>query len=245
MKIKKIRYCVSCGKEVSGRIKKCQECKDLEKLHKCMSCDEMIEGKQRKCPKCIAKEREARRWKTCSCGITFRLEDHQGGGEKICKKCKDGDYKFVFRRITDFLNCPDEYWNDLSFEKKVRKFASKSRNDIQAITDYPEFKLNHIRFASVPKNSPTWDHINAMTYFIERYIWDCIEDPSKQNFDYFREYLLHYACQFRVTQKHNMDLAKIQRAGVTPDKYINVVGPIEGKTIEESIEIIKPYFIHG
>jgi hypothetical protein len=242
MKEKKIRTCVSCGKEVSGRIKKCQECKDKEKQHKCMSCDTMITGRDRKCPACIAKEKEERRWKTCSCGITFRLEDHQGGGVRVCPRCKDQDYLMAYNTIMDFFDKPTFLY--LPLEKRIRKFSSKQRNVIQAVTDYPEFKLTQIKFKSVPHNSPTWDHINAMTYFIEKYISDCIEDPSLRNFDYFRTYLLRYACQFRVTQKQNMKLAKHQAAGITPDQYINVVGPIEEKTIDESVDIIKQYFIN-
>jgi len=245
MKIKPRKFCISCGKEVTGRIKKCEECKIREKEHKCLLCDTMIIGREKKCPVCLAKEKEARRWKTCSiCGTQFRLHDHQGGGNKVCQRCKDAKYMVAFKTIMLFFD-EENPLNYLSLTEGIRNFSSIQRNLIQAITDYSEFKLSKIKFSGVPHNSQTWDHINAMTYFIENYLRDCILDPSKKNFPYFREYLLRYAVQFRVTPAQNMALAPFQAKGITPEQYINVVGPIEGKTIDESIEIIRTYFING
>jgi hypothetical protein len=243
MKQKKIRYCL-CGKELAGRTKKCSECKEKESLHKCLSCDNMIKGRDRKCPACIAIEKEAKRYKTCSiCGQSFRLEDHQGGGNRVCPRCKDAKYRTAYKTIIGFFD-EDNPLSYLGLSEGIRNFSSIQRNVIQAVTDFAEFKLRHIKFSSVPGNSQTFDHVNAMTYLIEKFIRDCIHDPSKKNFQYFRDYLLKYAVQFRVTPSQNMLLAKHQAIGVTPSQYISVVGPIEGKSVEESIEIIRPYFIN-
>lgn len=243
MKVKKIHYCVSCGAEVPGRTKKCNTCKEKEKLHQCSSCENMISGRERKCQDCKDREKEAKRWKTCSCGITFRLDDHQSGGEKVCPRCKDEKFRTAHDDIMNFFDKPR--WAFLPLNERIHKTSSIRRNIIQAING-PEFKLFHIHFSKIPHNSTTWDHVNSMTYFIEKYISDCISDPSKKEFDYFKEYLLKYAIQFRVTPELNRKLSKYQTTGITPEQYISVVGLIEGtETIEESIEIIKPYFING
>lgn len=245
MKVKKERYCISCGKVVSGRTKKCNECKEAEKKHACLSCGKMILGRNRKCPECTAKEKEERRWKTCSiCDSVFRLEDHQGGGNKICPRCKDAKYELAFNTIMLFFQSNNPL-NYLPMPIRIREFASSERNIIQDTTGYSEFKITGVKFASVPSGSQTWDHVNSMTYFIENYINDCILYPSKMTFKYFKSYLLQYAVQFRVTQAHNMSLIVFQKTGITSAQYISVVGPIIGKTIDESIEIIKPYFING
>jgi len=244
MKVKKERYCISCGKVVSGRTKKCNECKEAEKKHACLSCGKMILGRNRKCQDCKDREKEAKRWKTCSiCGETFRLEDHQRGGNKVCPRCKNAKYMVAFKTIMLFFE-EDNPLNYLGLTEAIRIFSSIQRNLIQAITDFPEFKLYEIKFASVPSNSQTWDHVNAMTYFIENYLRSCILDPQKKNFQYFRDYLLQYAIQFRVTPAQNMALAKFQATGITPAQYISVVGPVIGKTIDESIDIIKDHFIN-
>jgi hypothetical protein len=150
----------------------------------------------------------------------------------------------AFKTIMNFFE-EDNPLSYLNLTEGIRNFSSIQRNLIQAITDYPEFKIYKIKFLSVPPNSQTWDHVNAMTYFIENYLRDCILDPGKKNFPYFREYLLRYAVQFRVTPAQNMLLAPFQSIGITSAQYISVVGPIEDKSVQESIEIIKPYFING
>jgi len=245
MKVKKEKYCISCGKAVSGRTKKCKECKETEKLHACLSCGKMIRGRNRKCQDCLDKEREEGRWKTCSiCGDVFRLKDHQGGGNKICHRCKDAKYKIAYNTIMTFF-ADDNPLDYLPMPVRIREFASSQRNIIQDTTGYSEFKITDVKFESVPPGSQTWDHVNSMTYFIERYITDCLADPAKKNFTYFREYFLKYAVQFRVTPQQNIALIPFQKIGIRSYQYISVVGKIIGKTIDESIEIVKPHFING
>lgn len=221
----------------------------IKKTYKKMSfrlcqCGNPVKSPQRTCQECKDAEAEAKRWKICSvCGEEFRLQDHQSGAVKVCPRCKDAHWKMAHDTILLFFH-PENPFDYLN-EAKVRKFASIQRNIIQAVTDYPEFKLRHIRFASVPRSSLTFDHINAMTYLIENYIYMVRDDFRMAEFEEFKRYLLKYAVQFRVTPEQNMTLAKYQANGITPEKYIEVVGPLVGKTEKESIEIIRPYFING
>jgi len=208
-------------------------------------CGRAVRVPQRTCQFCFDERAEAKRNKICNvCEEPFRLEDHQNASVKVCPRCKDARYKVAFDTIMTFFtdNPPLGY---LSLNKQIRNFSSIQRNVIQAVTMFPEFRISSLRFASVPSNSQTFDHVNAMTYFIEYYINDCVNNEWKRDFGYFREFLLKYAVQFRVTPAQNMLLAKYQANGITPEKYIKVVGPLKGKTKKESIEIIRPHFING
>ena len=63
------------------------------------------------------------------------------------------------------------------------------------------------------------------------------------------EFYKKYAKQFKVLKSHNQELRKYQKYGITPAQYISVVGRVieNGQilSIEDSIEKIRPYFIHG
>lgn len=209
---------------------------------KLCQCGNIISARNKKCHECKEKEKERKRWKLCKCGFIFKLEVFQGGGNRVCPQCKNEDYLEAHDTIMLFFDKPR--YSFLPIEKRIRKFANKQRNIIQASTDYAEFKLYNINFSSVSRNSKTWDHINAMTYIIENYISECISEPIKKDFSYFRGYLLKYAVQFRVTKKQNMELIKYQRTGITPKQYISVVGNMEGKTEVESIKEIEHHFIN-
>ena len=241
------RYC-KCGNPVFNRKRKCDECKErdaLPKEKKCKSCDTMITGRSAKCQECKDKEAEAKRNKICSiCGESFRLEDHQNASVKVCPRCKDAKYRMAFETIMLYFSIGNPLYY-LNTKDQIRGFASMQRNIIQAVSMFPEFKLSHIKFVSVPKSSQTFDHINTMTFFIENYIRACRLDPRKKSYEYFRKYLLKYAVQFRVTPQQNMDLVKFQTTGITPEQYISVVGPIEGKSEVESIDSIREHFICG
>lgn len=241
--------CLKCGKEIIGRTKKCQECKNKgkkSKEKKCISCENIVTGKTKKCQECKDKEYLESRTKVCPrCEKKFILEDHQHGRESICQECKENDYKFIFFRIKDFVDNTYKFFPNISLEKKVHVFALKSRNDVQAVTDYREFKKYDIKFTSVKSSDRTFDHVNAMTFIIENYILEVLKDDRKLLFLYFKEYLLKYGVQFRVTQKHNIELIKYQIKGITPEEYISVVGLIKGYTEKESIEKIREYFING
>ena len=200
---------------------------------------------KQKCDECKEREWRESRIRTCStCESSFMLMDHQHGGESVCLKCKYDKYKSALYTIMGYFN-PYNPFEHLGVKKSLRVFSSMYRNIIQDITGYPEFKIRHIRFASVPESSETWDHVNAMTYFIQYYLKICLEDPTKMDFEYFVKYLHKYAVQFKVTPAQNRELEKYQRTGITPEQYISVVGPIIGMTIKESIEAIREYFIHG
>jgi hypothetical protein len=214
-------------------------------INKCQCGKIMVNRTSRqKCDECIEREWRLSRLRTCSCGTTFMLMDHQNGGERICPRCKNAKYEVAFNTIMTFFNenNPLAY---LNLPERIRTFSSIQRNVIQAVTDFAEFKLRHIKFQSVPYSSQTFDHVNAMTYLIENYIRECLSDSLKKNFEYFREYLLKYAVQFRVTPSQNMALARFQVTGITPSQYISIVGPIEGMTIKETEEAIREHFIHG
>ena len=241
------RYC-QCGNPVYNRKRKCDECKErdaLPKEKKCISCDNMITGRSNKCQECKDKEAEAKRNKICNvCEEPFRLEDHQNASVKVCPRCKDAKYRVAFNTIMTFFD-DDFPLTYLNLNKQVRNFASIQRNVIQAVTMFPEFRISNVKFASVPTSSQTFDHVNAMTYFIEYYINDCVYQEWKRDFKYFREFLLKYAVQFRVTPAQNMALVPFQAKGIKSHEYVSVVGPIKGMTEEETIKVIKPYFIHG
>jgi len=208
-------------------------------------CGNAVRVPQRTCQSCLDARAESKRWKVCNvCGEEFRLEDHQSASVKVCPKCKNAHWQMAYDTIMLYFE-PKNSFNYLSENEKIRKFASIQRNIIQSVTDYPEFKLRHIEFESVPSSSLTFDHINAMTYLIENYIREVKANFGLSGYENFRDYLLKYAVQFRVTPAQNMALAKYQGSGITPEKYIDVVGPIKGKTIKESIEIIRPHFING
>ena len=208
-------------------------------------CGNPVKSPQRTCQECRDREAEARRWKVCNvCGDAFRLEDHQSGSVKVCPRCKDAHWKMAHETVLLYFS-PENPFDYLPEEERIRKFASVQRNIIQAVTDYPEFKLRHIHFESVPRSSLTFDHINAMTYLIENYIRQVREDYKMAEYEAFKEYLLKYSVQFRVTPEQNMTLAKYQATGITPEKYIEVVGPIKGMSIKKSIEKIRPHFING
>lgn len=240
------RYC-KCGNPVYNRKRKCDECKErdaLPKEKKCRTCDNMITGRAQQCQECKDREAEAKRNKVCSvCDTDFRLKDHQSASVKVCPICKDAKYKVAFNTIMTFFDedLPLQY---LGINRMIRIFASMQRNIIQSING-PEFRPLEIKFASVPSSSQTFDHINGMTHLIEEYLTDCIYNKELRDFAYFRKYLLKYGCQFRVTPSQNLSLAKFQSKGVTSAQYVSVVGPIIGKSIDETIKIIKPYFIHG
>jgi len=250
MSNKKQRTCISCKNIVSGRTRKCQECKDKEKKakeRKCISCEKIIIGRTRRCQECKDRIEDEKKNKICKrlgCGIKFRLEEGQKGQIRICPRCKEADFKMAFKTINLFFD-DDNPYNYLSSEYRPRIFSSKQRNIIQAVTDYPEFKIKNIIFENVDIESKTWDHINTMTFFIENYLLECIKDPFKKTFVYFKEYLLKYAVQFKVNPKHNMNLISYQVKGITPEEYICVVGPIVDHTEKESVEIIRPHFING
>ena len=240
------RYC-KCGNPVYNRKRKCDECKErdaLPKEKKCRTCDTMITGRSTQCQECKDREAEAKRNKVCTvCEAPFRLEDHQSASTRVCSRCKEAKYKVAFNTIMTFFDqdLPLKY---LGPNNMVRIFASMQRNIIQSVSG-PEFRLLDIKFASVPPGSQCFDHINGMTRLIEEYVTDCIYNPEIRNFSYFRRYLLGCGCQFRVTPAQNMALAPFQSKGITSAQYVSVVGPIIGKTIDETIKIIKPYFIHG
>lgn len=200
---------------------------------------------KQKCDECKEKKKRESRLRECStCGSKFMLMDHQHGGESVCLRCKYDKYKFALVFFLQYFNLNNSF-NHLGRNKSLRVFSSMCRNIVQDITGYPEFKIRDIRFASVPKDSETWDHVNAMTYFIQYYLQLCLSDPSKKDFEYFVKYLHKYAVQFKVTPEQNRRLERFQKTGITPEQYISVVGPIIGKTVKESVEIIREHFIHG
>ena len=219
------------------------------KFSACPSCGKVMINKKsnQKCDECKERERIQSRIRICaSCGNPFMLEDHQHGGERICPKCKEGDYFFVWDRLGPFIDHPHKYWPEISdMSKRIHRFASKARNDVQSTTDYPEFKMRHISFESMKQDTPTMDHLNGMTYILKNYLTKVFEGSMKYDFEEFKKYYKKYAVQFPVTQRHNLDLRPFQENGVKPDEYVNVVGNLEGHTKEETVEIIKEHFING
>lgn len=215
-------------------------------LNKCPGCGELMVNRtsKQKCDKCKEREWRLSRLKVCSCGSTFMLQDHQHGGERVCPACREGDYKFVFRRISDFISNPHWYWPHINMKDRIRKFASKSRNDVQSTTDYRNFKMYDLEFQNNNQKVPTMDHINAMTYIIEHYIEGCLSGKYKLDLDEFKDYYNKYAVQFPVSQKDNLKLREFQVKGVTPEEYISIVGPLKNLSIEESIEKIRKHFIN-
>jgi hypothetical protein len=244
-KTKKINFCIVCNTIVIGRVKKCDECKRKAKEHPCKICGKPITGKARKCQVCKDREAEQKRIKTCECGTVFILTPDQKGLVRTCPLCREGDYKFAHRRVSDFIDNPDEYYPHIPIEGRIRKFASKSRNDVQSTSDYSSFKMSGFKFQSNNQGKPTMDHVNAMTYIIEYYIKQCFAGNFINTLENFKKYYDRYAVQFPVSREHNEKLRVYQAKGVTPEQYISVVGPLVGKTAEESIEIIRPHFIHG
>lgn len=201
---------------------------------------------KQKCDECKEREWRESRLRSCSaCGANFMLHDHQHGGERICEACREQDWKFLFRRISDFVLHTDEYFGNLPLDRKIHRFALKSRNDIQAVTDYRNFKMYHFKFQNNNQKTPTMDHINAMTHIIEYFIRGYFSGKYKLDYDVFREYLLKYAVQFPVTQRDNLALREFQARGIKPEEYVEVAGPLEDHTHEETIEAIREHFIHG
>jgi len=216
-------------------------------FRECPKCSEPFLGKSHICQSCKDAEAEAKRWKVCDCGNNFRLEDGQGGGTRVCPACKEDDYDFFFKRAVLYFN-GKFFPRAKSEDERMYKYASKSRNDIQSTTGYANFKMMY-HFENVDwKVDNTWEHINSMTFLIYNFLKRCLEDPSRKNYNYARNYLLKYGVQFRTSAAQNYALVPFQTSdnGVTPEQYISIVGNIKGKTKEETIDIIKKHFInHG
>jgi len=206
----------------------------------------VLKTASQKCDSCRERERMLSRTRDCpSCESTFMLHDHQHGTESVCPSCRESDWKFLYNRIYHFINHSEEYFPNLVWDRKVHRFALKSRNDVQSVTDYRNFKMYHLKFKNSTQRIPTMDHINAMTHIIETYIRGCISERYQLDFENFKEYLFKYGVQFPVTQQHNLELREFQARGITPEEYISVVGALENHTIKETIEVVRPHFIHG
>ena len=216
------------------------------KFTSCKDCGSPFLGRVHKCQSCIDAEIETKRHKECTiCGEVFRLKDGQSGVTRICPDCKEEDIYWCYKRTILYFD--EEFFKRISSDtKRMERFALKARNDIQSITEYSEFKKDYV-FENVDwKIDTTYDHINSMSYILSNFIKKCNENPKLKNYEYFRNYLLKYGCQFRTSQKQNYDLIQYQKTGVTPEEYISVVGNSKNKTKEETIAIIKKHFInHG
>lgn len=215
------------------------------KFRECKYCQSPFLGSKHTCPACEARFAEALRWVDCSCGEKFRLEDHQNRQTRVCPKCKEEDYRFYCNRILNYFD-ENYYPRAKTEEERMYKFASKSRNDVQSVTGYSNFKMMYF-FENVDwKIHNTWEHINSMTFLTYNLLKELGKDKSKRNYEYISDYLLHYGVQFRTSAEQNQALIEFQTDGVTPEEYISVVGNIKGKTKDETIAIIKKHFInHG
>lgn len=224
------------------------------------SCGNVLISPHKKCPECIEKERIENRTKTCSCGNVFILDDNQNGNVTVCPRCKEADYKLAYITAELYFDKRDPYYYIRDIEERIRKFSSKERNIIQSVTGYPEFKIP-IKFESTPDKKPCWDHNNSMTNFLVDYLKIRVDQrknkikeflrSDKKKFEFFKNFLLKYGRQFPTTPEANQELIKYQIHGVTPSQYVGVVGKVVefygspvNKSVEESIEIIKPYFIN-
>jgi hypothetical protein len=211
----------------------------------CKRCNEPFLGSKQICSKCEEEIAEELRWVECSCGEKFRLEDNQNRQTRVCPACKEEDYEFYCNRILNFFEKP-YYSRSKDKEERMYKFASKARNDVQSVTGYSNFKM-HYHFENVDwKVDNTWEHINSMTFLTYNLLKTLYNDSSKRTKEYITDYLLHFGVQFRTSANQNQSLIQYQSKpeGITPREYISIVGSIKGKSVEETVSIIKKHFIN-
>ena len=161
---------------------------------------------RQKCDSCKEREWRESRLRTCSCGTTFMLMDHQAGGERVCPHCREGDYVFLYDRLRLFIDNPDRYYAHTPLDFRMWKYASKGRNDVQSTSDYRDFKRNY-KFVNMNKKIPTWDHVNSMTYILYHYLKGVLVTREFDgSFLEFVEYYDKYAVQFPVLPGDNQAL---------------------------------------
>lgn len=256
-KILVFKKCVKCSSPFLGKKHKCQSCIDIEAEDKkwgiCVDCKGLVRKPKRICDPCLENRDLKERTKDCSvCHIKFIVE--KGGNKrlKVCDRCKKAKYKLAHKTVLLYFDedNPLLYLKDPDIIAQV--FASVERNIIQSITEFPEFLLD-IQFENVDSSKSsenTREHINGMLSTIKKYILECLTDEQKKGYEDWEKHLFQYGCQVITSKKHNQQLKDFQNKleGIIPREYISIVGRIiqKGKilSIEESINIMKPYFIN-
>ena len=186
--------------------------------------------------------------KTCKCGKEFNPVDKR---KKLCEDCrkvkaitKYNDFCYTLLAYVQNLNGIADL---ISFYDYINQRASELRN---LIKDYSPKTLNFrldFEFENVKKVRDsvkvTHDHLNG----VKQVAMVCLilmNNGKISNVEEFEAFLNSMCMQVEVAKAMNdSDLKVLQRNFVKPVDYIDVVGNIVGYSREESIEMIKPYFL--
>jgi hypothetical protein len=225
-------------------------------------CGDVIIHPLKKCPACVERERleaeEEKKWCDCNkCGKRFRRGEEDPNG-RTCDDCKEKfKYKQAHLAILAFFSGKNSL-RKLPKERAIDEYSGVVRNTIQDITGFPHFRVKNMYFENIPldlKDSEyCWDHNNSMKSSIKHYLTLCSNKRRYRKYKYFKQLLIqYYGVQLRSTSEINRDLVPLQKEGITPEKYLSVVGNViikekngtfTRKSREESIEILKPIFVY-